>query len=725
MVISSRYKICKTREDIRELIRYIKQTKIASFDFETDGRPFHEETSVPTCIGFTFQIGSAWVIPLAHHESPFLENDEWIDILHELGREVFMNALILKVAQNINFEIKWLKKYGIEIIGRMFDTMYAHYLLDENSLHGLKIMVDTIIPSFGGYEEEVEKLKTKHGGWDKIPLEPLAKYNGLDCDLTLRLMVYFHNRLIKANMYQLFRNLLMMAVRVLSESEFHGIRVQRDYLEEITAKYARKIEKRTIKLKKLPILRRFNQKKKKAHAKKLIKAVKKEISDIRKQGLPNAATLINNRQVKLMRMLNGQFQGKKEIFVDLNFGSPKQMIDLLYESDYGFDLPILDVTKTGNPSTGEKTLKKLLALKDISAHASLFINTLLDIRGLKKLHSTYMVGILEKLSENDMLHATYHLLTVTGRLGCRKPNMQNIPRMLTNPHVKPMFVPPRGFLHYEKDYSQAELRVVAELSRDKVMIDMFKRGYSIHVATAAAANGQFENYEKIRKIIKDENHPENEYWERQKKKAKTINFGILYGQGDDKLAEGMGTSVREAADFRKKWIKTYPQIAAWIVNQKVFAKENGFVWTIFGRKRRLPDIWSSKQFLRAEAERQSVNAPIQSAASDFTQLSTIVLRDMRLRGKLPAYFIQRYTVHDSIGWYILPKDIEWITKITDDVCSNPETLKYFGFEMKDVKMKVETEIGINWGAISEHEDNFDYTTLIEEDEEEQELLWAS
>ena len=709
-VIQSKFKIVRTIEEVHKVIAFVKQTGICSFDFETDGQPFELETSYPTCIGITFQMGSSYIIPLGHYESPFKEN--FVEILHLLGREIFHNPDVIKIAQNIAFEIKWLKKYGIEIIGRMFDTMLAHYLLDENEPHGLKEMVNSIIPDFGGYEDEGGKLKTKYRGWDKIPLEPLAKYNGLDCDLTLRLMFYFHKKLIKGGFYKLFRNLLMMATRVLSESEFHGMRVQRDYLDKLIVDYAIKIENKKASLLKLPRVRKYIQATRKQKAKDLIENVRKEIKAIQKKGEKNAAVLIRNREAKIMNYLNGNFN-KKETYESVNLASPQQMQDLFYFSEHGFKWPVQTnkdkKTKKPKPTTDEAAILKIMAMgKDKGG----FLQGLMDLRGLDKLYSTYMVGIKNILDSRGYVHCSYHLLTVTGRLGCREPNMQNIPRVLTNPDVKPMFVPPKNFLHFEVDYSQAELRVVAELARDKVMIDIFKRGYNIHVATACLANGALERYDEVRKIIKDENHPENEFWERQKKKAKTINFGILYGQGDDKLAEGMGVSVKEAHDFRMVWLKSYPQVAKWIKNQVKLAKKHGYVYSIFGRKRRLPDIWSDVNYFRAEAERQSVNTPIQGAASDFTQLSTIVLRDLRLRGKLPNYFLQRATVHDSIEFYIKPKDIHWITPYVVKVCSNPDTKKWFGFEMKYVDMKVSPEIGENWGAIKDYNKDFDYSTLL-------------
>lgn len=706
--IPSLFKIITTWEEIYQLIKWVKETKICSFDFETDGNPYHDETSYPTCIGITFQVGSSYIIPLGHFDSPF--KNEYIKILQLLGRELFMNKDIIKVAQNVKFEIKWLKKYGVEIHGRIFDTMLAHYLLDENEQHGLKVMVSSIIPGFAGYEDEVDVLKTKYGGWDKIPLEPLCRYNGLDCDLTLRLMYYFHPKLIKGGFYKLFRNLLMMATRVLAESEYHGMRVQKDYLEKLIVDYQIKIDKEEKALLKLPQIRKFIRRTRRDKVDEMIDEVRADIKRIKKAKLDNAPLLIKNREAKIMRFLGGEFSAKQKY--EFNLGSHVHMKELFYTSDHGFKWP--KQTKKNKKketvlTTEEGAIDKLVEMK---LDKGGFLKGLLALRGLEKLHSTYMVGIHKILDKNDRVHCDYHLLTVTGRLGCREPNMQNIPRPLTNPDVKPMFVPPRGFLHFEVDYSQAELRVVAELSKDKVMIDIFKRGYNIHVATACLANNALDRYDEVRKIIKDESHPENEFWERQKKKAKTINFGILYGQGDDKLADGMGVPVKEARDFRLKWIKTYPKVAKWIANQKVIAEENGYVYSIFGRKRRLPDIWSDVQWFRAEAERQAVNTPIQGAASDFTQLSTIVLRDMRLRGQLPNYFIQKATVHDSIEFYIKPKDVHWITPLTVKVCSNPDTMKWFGFEMKYVDMKASPELGINWGALKDYDDKLDYKTLI-------------
>lgn len=439
-VIQSRYKICENLEDINLLIIYVKKTKICSFDFETNGQPYQSSTSYPTCIGISFQVGSAWIIPLGHFESPFKKN--FIKILQLLAREIFHNTNIIKIAQNISFEIKWLKKYGIELQGICMDTMLAHYLLNENERHGLKEMVTQLIPGFSGYEDEVDTLKKKHGGWDKIPLEPLCKYNGLDCDLTLRLMMYFHQRLIRGKFYLLFRNLLMMETRVLAESEFHGMPVDVDYLDDLTIRYGDKIKAAQDELLNHPFIRKYQNSARKAHINKLVDGLIAEIEVIQKENKPTASRLIQARNDKIRRISSGELTTNKEKYEGLNLGSPKQLLDLFYYSKKGFKFPIQQKkaknAKTGKleyrPSTDEPSIIKLRDLK-VKDHG--FLDRLLTVRELQKLHSTYMVGMQAEVSYDSKVHASYHLLTVTGRLGCREPNMQNVPRCVDKTTIIP------------------------------------------------------------------------------------------------------------------------------------------------------------------------------------------------------------------------------------------------------------------------------------------------
>lgn len=707
--IPNKYKVITTLKEVDELITYVKATRIMSFDFETSDLNMFDEEQYITTVSISFQPGSSYVIPLFHFESPFSKKDA-LYILKYLGRELWENTKIVKIGWNIKFEHKWLKRYGVELRGRLFDGSIARYYLDENLRAGLKENVALLIPEYDGYDEAVDIAKKKYGGWSKIPLDILAPYNALDTDLTLRLMLHYHARLIEHGFYKLFRNLRMMAAVTLAEAEFAGARVNVDHLKANTEKYKTLIEEKWAELMAHDKVRKFIRKRKARIRKDLIESVRAEIKELREQGRAPDDRMIKHRQNKILNYQAGTGYTKKiEENMEFNFNSSQQVADLFFNSEHGFQFPILKRTDSGAPSTDEATLL-LLQKKDKTG----FIQQLLDLRGLEKMNSTYIEGMWKHLDKNNYVHSSYKVAhTVTHRLSSEGPNIQNVPRILTNPDVKPMFEPPAGYLHLEHDYGQAELRIAAELSKDKTMIDIFARGYNIHVATAVrATTGSLDAYDDVRAILKDENHPENEYWERQKKKAKVINFGILYGQGDPKLAEGMGVSLNEAKKFKAQWFKSYPQLVKWIQQQVKYAKKHGYVYSIWGYKRRLPDIWHAKPGVRAEAERQAVNAPIQGAASDYTLFSSVILRQMRLRGELPKYFILRMIVHDALDFYVLPKDLIWLEETASAVMMDPSTEKYFGFKMKYVKMKAGGEVGLNWGHKGDIKKDVDYGALV-------------
>ena len=291
----------------------------------------------------------------------------------------------------------------------------------------------------------------------------------------------------------------------------------------------------------------------------------------------------------------------------------------------------------------------------------------------------------------------------------------------TSTMIKPMFTPPKGYLLLEVDYSQAELRVVAELAKEDTMIEWFAKGYNIHVATACKMNNCIDRYDEIKAILKDLNHPDNETWEKRKKKAKTVNFGILYGQTKYKLAESLKCSVEDAQKFLNEWFVSFPKITNYIKKQHRFAEKNGFVYSMWGRKRRLPDaMYKNDPAMRgyySKALRDAINAPIQGASNDFTIFSSVIIREHKILGKLPWDLQQAYTVHDSLGYYVRPEDIHIVTPKLIKICDNPQTKEWFGFGMKYVKMKVSPEVGINWGSLREYDvknpGKEDYTKWIE------------
>lgn len=738
----SRYKIVSSFKEVHKLIEYCKETGYCSLDFETKAQGPHgpvtskngEEPTgpqykedEPTIIGISFQPGSGYSVPLFHKDSPFTRK-EATKVLKLLGRELMENSDIIKIAFNLKFEYRWLRRYGITMRGRLFDAMLAKYLLDENPPSDLKSTVNRMLPEFAGYEDEVVKLVSVNRGWANIPLETLSEYCCLDCDLTLRLMLIFERKLIKKNFYNLFRNMCMMQTRVLAESESMGMLIDKPYLVKIEKEQRKQIEKNRKALLSHKKIKKFQKWRLKKHIKNLIKNTKKEIKGIRKGEIEfkNPEAAIRGREQKLSRYIAGELVTKKEqIDEEVNFNSPDQMIELLFNSPKGFNFDIIKYTKdkktkqfTDRPSTDEEVLLEL-KLKDKSG----FIDNLLSHRELTKLHSTYMVGILEKLTKENTLHCNYRIHgTVTGRLSSRNPNFQNFPRSTTSGLIKKMFVPPPGHLIMEIDYSQAELRVVAEIANDKAMIDIFKRGYNIHVATACKSVGALDRYDEVKNILKDENHPEEPEWTRLKKRAKVINFGILYQQSAVQLAgtlsePGHPVSKEDAQRFKDEWLDMYPGVKKWFKKQEEFVKEHGYVYNIFGRKRRLESIWSNDRGVIGKAIRDAINAPIQGAASDFTQLSMVTIFDKIMRGEITLttdkrYLAPAYTVHDSIGFYVMPKFIHTGLPPMIEICSNPDTKKYFGFEMKKVNMKMSAEVGTTWGGLKDYYPDEDYTKWL-------------
>jgi len=418
----SEFKLVKTIAEVKQLIRYCKQTGYASFDYETSSLRYYDPHEVPLCIGISFQIGSAWVVPLAHFESPFLKNKQWKKVLRLIGKQVLENWDITKIAWNIKFELKWCKRYGIVPKGRLLDAQLAKYCLDEERPNDLKSWVSKLYPAYGGYEDGKNKILQQVGGWAKIPLEPLAKYCGIDSDLTFRLMNYFEPKLIKLGFYNLFRNLLMMGTRVLAESEYEGMLIDRQYLLGLVEEYREKIEQSNYRLDNTPALVKYNKAARKRNLKQLIKAIDDEILEIEENDAPNAHTLIKNREAKKAGYYKGVFN-KNELkkLQPLNWNSPQQVADFLYLSKAGLRLPILAYTvdkktkkPTTTPSTAEETIEKLKA-KDKTGT----IKNLLNHRKITHLDKIYVSGMYKILSERDRVHASFKLAgTVTGRLSC-------------------------------------------------------------------------------------------------------------------------------------------------------------------------------------------------------------------------------------------------------------------------------------------------------------------
>lgn len=726
----------KTMADVKKVVKYCKMTGYCAHDYETSGHHSSDHRGYPTCISIAFQPGYAYVIPLAHKDSPLRKGNKWKRILKYIGRELIQNDRIVKVAHNFKFEHGWWLKYGIRPRGVILDTMLMKYLLNEKRPHDLKSLAYSFFPQYANYSikgEDTERTPEEVVQfWSNVPLETLAPYNALDSDLCLRLAIYLEQRIRECGFYQLYRNLLEMASYNLAEVESRGYLVDRPYLDGLCESYKTKIEEAEAKMYAVPSLVRYNKKRVKAAKKALLDGLLEQIeiktneldNTTDKKKLGSLQRSITNLQKKYDNYSAGVGLTKKdkELLQPLNLKSVKQLIDFLYYNRYGLRLPIIKYTEdkktkkpTKNPATSEDVL---LELKDKDETG--FIETLLKYREITKLYSTYIVGIRDILNPDNTLHGSFLIHgTVTGRLSSRNPNLQNMPRDTTAKDIKYMFVCPKGKVMMQLDYSQAELRVVAGWSQDKQMLEWFRVGHDIHLATACKKYKI--SYEDAYKIYSNEDDPDFKIWKVRRKQAKTIGFGVLYQQGPNHLKESLSTpdhkaTKEEAIEFLDEWFDTFPRIRKFVKKQQKFAEEHGYVVSPFGRKRRLPEARNKReQGKYAKALRDAVNAPIQGTASDFALFSSILIREQIMQGKLPASIEQIGTIHDSLMFYLDPKDMN--DEVVDhlfNICKDPDTQKYFGFKLKGITMAVDFELGLRWSKLKGYKRGTDYAEVYKD-----------
>lgn len=717
----TRYHIIRTFSELKQLIEACSKTGYASVDFETNAKGIYTDEFKPTILSVSFQVGSGVSIPLQHFDESvsFLQkNDLWLSWLQYFGRKVIENPNIVKVGWNWKFDNQIFVKYGIYARGTVIDGMLAKYLLNEERPNGLKDMVRRYLPEFGDYEKYD---KFDNIPWDKKPLEPLCRYGCMDVDFTLRLSIFLEAKLIEKGFYSLYRHLIMPASKVLQSAECHGLPLDKELNESLQVKYNNLIETFTNKLYSIPQVIKYEKYTKKERKDKYINKLREEIEELSSQ--TGKERQIKTREQKISRVLVGEYVTKEEKALDnpVNFKSTKQMIDLLFISPKGFKFPILAYTKdektkrdTSNPSTSEDVLVKLKAYDKSS-----FIDTLLELRGVSTINSTFIVGLGNLIQGDGCVHPTFLIHgTTSGRLSSREPNGQNIPKTMVNPDVKLQFITPPNKLFLTYDYSQAELRILAHLAKEDTMLEWFRTGKDIHLASACKK--YHEDYDKIIKIYEDEQHPEHKLWKKRRKQAKTINFGIVYEQSAPKLAESLSTpeevvSAEEGQEFLDDYFCTFPKIKKFMEKQHKFMEKNGYCVSLFGRKRRCPQVYSEKYGEYLEALRQSTNMPCQSAASDMALFASVIVYEKVKKGELPP-MDEVDTVHDSVYQFIEPK---YLTPDTIygiwDICRNPSTKKYFGFSIDDVDMSMDFTVGRNMAEELPYIPGYDYSKLLRED----------
>lgn len=721
--MESRYDIIKSFSQVKRLVKACLKTGIASVDFETNAEGIYNKTFKPTILSVTFQVGSGVSIPLCHHE---YENPHWKRWLKYFGRKVVENPNITKVGWNLKFDLQIFELYGIYVRGTVLDGMLMKYLLNEEKPNDLKSMVRRYLPEHGDYEkaEKFDKIP-----WDKKPLEPLCKYGCQDTNYTLRLAMFFESKLIEIGMYPLFRHLIMPASRVLQHAEKTGLYLDRKFNQELLESYKPKIEQATSNCLNLPRVKKFSRWLVQERISKYLASIESELEDLDYHN-PKDARKIASREQKISNIRAGVFTTKKELELtrEVNLGSTIDLPLLLY-SEKGFKFPIIKYTKdkktnrdTDKPSTDEDTLVELrLTVKDPESPKAIFLDNLLELRGLKKMYTTYIEGWHDKVQDDDRIHGQFKIIgTTSGRLSSSEPNLQQIPKTSVDANIKKQLVAPKGKLYMALDYSQAELRIMAHLSGDETYLEAFAKGQDPHLAIAANKYGI--SYEEANKAYSDEQHPDYKLWKNRRKQAKQICFGIIYGIQKKLLAvklsdpkAGIIVTPDEAQQQLNEFFQEHPKIKKFMINQEKVLIKHGYIKSLFGRKRRLPQVYSDNEQEAAYAVRLSVNMPCQSAASDMTLFASI-LNYWKMRQGILPYMPETCTVHDAVYYLADPQDVNvWVVYNIWETCRNPDTKKYFGFEINDVSMSMDITIGRSMAEELPFIPGYDYNKMFEPD----------
>lgn len=589
------YYLIDNEEEIKDLTAKICNQEFCSFDTETTGvDPISSEI---VGMSFSFKEGEAYYVPV---ESNFENAKKRI----ELFNIFFENEKILKIGQNIKYDITVLKKYGIEIKGKLFDTMIAHYLLNPELRHNMDYLAETYLEYRTIHIEELIGAKGKNQlNMRNLSPEQIKDYACEDADITLKLKNILEKSINENQLANLLYSIELPLIYVLADMEYTGVKLDENALKE----YSKKLTE-----------------------------------------------ILISYESEIFKLADGEF----------NINSAKQVGEILFEKLKIVDKP--KKTKTGQYVTSEEVLESLKASHPIVAK-------ILEYRGTKKLLSTYVDALPLLINPRDnKIHTSYNqTITSTGRLSSSNPNLQNIPiRDDQGREIRKAFVADEGSTFFSADYSQIELRIMAHLSKDENMIDAFNSGADIHAATAA----------KIYKI------PLEEVTSNMRRMAKTANFGIIYGISIFGLAERLTIPRGEAKLLIDGYFESYPKVKEYMDNIIQTAKEYGYVETIFGRKRYLPDINSRNATVRGYAERNAINAPIQGSAADIIKVAMNKIFECFEKENIKSKMILQ--VHDELNFNVCNDELSRVKEIVIEEMES-------AYQMV-VPLKVDTGTGTNW-----------------------------
>ena len=719
--METRYTIIKNKKELKKLIACCKATGYACCDYETNAEPIYNKSFKPTILSVSWMPGFGASIPLDHFQTKEYTSPgwNWKKMLRKFGEEVIENYEITKVAWNWKFDDQINQKYRIFYRGTCLDGMLAKYLLNEEKPNDLKSMVRRYLPEYGNYEKQDAFDKIP---WDKKELDPLCHYGCQDTDYTLRLMIFFEKKLIDLGLYSTFRNLIMSASRVLTSVEKNGLYLDREFNNQLLETYKPKIDAARQAIYDLPRVKKFEKKYNQEKIDKYIQSIEAELEELDYND-PKDKRKIVSREQKISNIKAGIFTTKKEqeLIRPINLGSSVDSPALMY-SEEGFHFEVIKNNESGKPSTDEETLTNLrLTVKKPDSPKAIFLDRLLELRGLEKMYKTYIEGWNEKVQDDDRLHGRFLIHgTTSGRLSSAEPNAQQIPKTSVDPNIKLQLKAPKGTLYIASDFSQAELRIMAHLSGDETYLNAFNSGQDPHLAIAATK--YHIPYEEALKIYEDENHPEHKIWKVRRKQAKQIAFGLIYGIGAKLLAvklsdpkSGIIVTPEEAQKEMDIFFGQHPKLKTFLKKQEKFLRKNGHLVSLFGRKRRLPQIYSNDKGEEAYALRLALNFPCQSAASDMCLFGSILIYYLMRQGKLPSTK-SVCLVHDANYQITKPENINiWSIYEMWQIYRNPLTKPYFGFQIDDVTMDMEFVIGRSMAEELPFIPGYDYKKMLEPD----------
>lgn len=593
--VTHTYKLVEDKEEMRALSQKFLSAKTLSLDTETTGT----DAMTAELVGLSFAVEEfeAYYIPVPPERE---EAQKIVDIF----KPAYENPSSLKTGQNIKYDMLVLARYGVDIKGKMFDTMVAHYVLQPELPHNM----DALAEQYLGYSTiKIEELIGPKGKKQKnmrdLPPGDVYEYACEDADVTLRLKNALHDELVRNDAIQLFEEVEMPLVRVLAAMELTGVRIDTETLRETSELF----------------------------------------------------TLRMNKLEEEVFALAGE---------SFNLSSPKQVGEIL------FDKLKIDErakrTKTGQYVTSEEVLEKLRPRHEI-------VDRILNYRGLKKLTSTYVDSLPTLINPSTgKIHTSFNqTVTSTGRLSSSNPNLQNIPvRGDDGKEIRKAFIPEPGCTFFSADYSQIELRIMAHLSGDKHMIEAFLEGDDIHASTAAKIY-----HKPIGDVTRDE-----------RRKAKTANFGIIYGISVFGLAERLNVPRSEARELIDGYFATYPRVREYMDESIERARRQGYIETLLRRRRYLPDINSRNAIVRGYAERNAINAPIQGSAADIIKIAMVRIYNRFLSENLRSTMMLQ--VHDELNFSVVPEEREIVEQIVIHEMENAYSLS--------VPLKADCGWGANW-----------------------------